>query len=317
MDTRDGPTAQQHDLELVARVLGREQLEDAMRDGVRLLARGTDAHAAVFLADGLEPLREYWSAGPERPDAVRAAFKRAALEAARVGEPVHTDPIGPEGTRGLAIPLRAEGKVLGAVCLSFGGGDERLARVNAIAAILAAKAAMHEEIARHRAQRARDERWFKTLDGHLRVLDRERQKFAAVVNQTDAFLFTTDLERTIRWTNRAMADLFPPEDGGTWIGKSCASLCSRLGTCGSCPVARTGEEGVVTHTEVRAVIRGTPGLLYLTALPIRGHSGRTEEVLVMLQDLTGLETPPGSERPAGRDAPADPPPALGEIERRR
>lgn len=295
MAAPDEPTGPRDpDLDLVARVVGREQLDDAMRDGARLLARETDDYAAVFLADGREPLREYWSAGPERPDALRAAFKRAALEAARTGEPVDTDPLAPEGTRGRAIPLRAEGMTLGAICLSWRAGASstdavRLARVHAYTAILAAKAAMHEEIARHRAQRARDERWFKTLDGHLRVLDRERQKFAAVVNQTDAFLFTTDLERTIRWTNRAMADLLPPEDGGSWIGKSCASLCSHLGTCGSCPVARS-QDGTVTHSEVRARIRGVPGLLYLTALPIRGHSGTTEEVLVMLQDLTGLET---------------------------
>ena len=287
---RPGP-----DLGLVARMLERAELDEAMRDGASLLATETGGHAAVFLADGQEPLREYWSSGPERPDAIRAAFKRAALEAARTGHFVETDPAKGTGARGRAIPLQAQGKTLGAVCVtgpagSTAGEKARRSRVDALTAILAAKAAMHDEIARHRAQRARDERWFKTLDGHLRVLDRERQKFAAVVNQTDAFLFTTDLTRTIQWTNRAMADLFPPEDGGTWIGKDCASFCASLGICDSCPVVRTLEEEAVTHSEVRAKIRGTPGLLYLTALPIRGHSGRIEEILVMIQDLTGLET---------------------------
>ena len=64
-------------LDLVARVVEREQLEDAMKDGARLLAREAGGVAAVFLADGQEPLREYWSDN-ERPDAFRAAFKRAA-----------------------------------------------------------------------------------------------------------------------------------------------------------------------------------------------------------------------------------------------
>ena len=279
------------DLDSIARVVGGESLDDAMREGANLLARWSGGHAAIFLADGLEPLREYWSAGPERPDAVRASFKRAALEAVRTGEP-HEIVSGPDADRGRAVPLTAQTKTLGAVCIGspHAGEDRDPTSVPALLAILAAKAAVHEEIARYRSQRERDERWFKTLDGHLRVLDRERQKLAALTNQTDAFLFTTDMDRIIRWTNRAMSDLFPPQDGGAWIGKSCALLCSQLGACGACPVARTGEEGAVVHSEVRANVGGTPGLLYLTALPIRGHSGRTEEIMVMLQDLTGLET---------------------------
>ena len=293
MTSRGEPKRAGFDLGLVARMVERAELDLAMKDGATLLARETGGHAAVFLADGQEPLREYWSSGPDRPDAIRAAFKRAALEATRTGEPVETEAID-GGAVGRAIPLRSQGKILGAVCV---GGSARDAsprdaegsRVDALVAILAANAAMHEENARHRAQRVRDERWFKTLDGHLRVLDRERQKFAAVGNQTDAFLFTTDLTRTIQWTNRAMAELFPPEGGGTWIGKDCASFCESLGICGECPVTRTLEEGVVTHSEVRATIRGTRGLLYLTALPIRGHTGQVEEILVMIQDLTGLE----------------------------
>src|SRR5262245_26126419 len=98
------------DLDLVARVLERESLDDAMKDGASLLARQTGGHAAIFLADGLEPLREYWSAGPDRPDLVRAAFKRGALEAARTGEPGEIDSLGAPGLRARAIPLSAQGK---------------------------------------------------------------------------------------------------------------------------------------------------------------------------------------------------------------
>jgi two-component system cell cycle sensor histidine kinase/response regulator CckA len=129
------------------------------------------------------------------------------------------------------------------------------------------------------------------------VLDRERQKFAAVVNQTDTFVFVTDEERIIRWNNRAMGVLLPfADDASSWIGKPCRDVCARLGHAPSgpgscdCPIRRALEQNEVTHQELRLSLKDTPGVLYLTALPIKGLDGKPREAMILVQDLTGLET---------------------------
>ena len=287
-------------LEALARLFGADALQAAMTEGAQLLARViSSAHTAVFLANGEEPLREYWhSDSPEDRERIRATFKAAALESARGGAVVIPAPVavGDRLIQARAQPLLTSGRILGAVCFSVpddadAGSADREILVEAIAGVLAHKAASHEEIARYRAQRERDQRWFKTLDNHLRVLDRERQKFAAFVNQTDTFVYVTDGSKTIRWSNRAMTDLYPPEGAeSSWVGKACRDVCSRLREeCADCPVSAALERAQVIHYELRANVRGTEGLLYLTALPILGPSGGADEIMVMIQDLTGLE----------------------------
>src|SRR5439155_1666241 len=163
--------------------------------------------------------------------------------------------------------------------------------------LVASTTISRREISKLQVQSERDKRWFKTLDDHLRVLDRERQKFAAVVNQTDTFVFVTDEERIIRWNNRAVAVLLPFRgEASSWVGKPCSEVCARLGQgversapC-DCPIKRALQKNEVTHQELRISVRGAPGVLYLTALPIKGLDGKPREAMILIQDLTGLET---------------------------
>ncbi|TMQ66255.1 MAG: response regulator [Candidatus Eisenbacteria bacterium] len=286
-------------LEALAGVFGSGTLKESMTVGAGLLAHVLSSEqAAVFLADGEEPLREYWhSKVPEVRERIRATFKATALEAVRAGLVVTPAPVvvGERLIQPCAHPLRTGGRVLGAVCFSDPGeqgqkGVDRDRLIEAVTSVLAHKAASHEEAVRYRAQRERDQSWFKTLDNHLRVLDRERQKFAAFVNQTDTFVYVTDGAKIIRWNNRAMTVLYPPDGAGSsWVGKSCSDVCSRLREkCEDCPVSAALEHAQVIHHELRANVRGTEGLLYLTALPILGPSGGADEIMVMIQDLTGL-----------------------------
>ncbi|HKW51715.1 MAG TPA: ATP-binding protein [Candidatus Eisenbacteria bacterium] len=287
-------------LETLPGVFGAGTLQESMTVGAGLLAHVVSSEqAAVFLADGEEPLREYWySKLPEDRERIRATFKAAALEAVRGGLVVTPAPVavGDRLIQPCAHPLRTGGRILGAICFSdpgekSGTDADRDRLIGAVTSVLAHKAASHEEAVRYRAQRERDQRWFKTLDNHLRVLDRERQKFAAFVNQTDTFVFVTDGSKIIRWNNRAMTVLYPPDGAESgWVGKRCSDVCSRLREqCEDCPVAAALEHAQVVHHEMRADVRGTAGLLYLTALPILGPSGRADEIMVMIQDLTGLE----------------------------
>ena len=100
--------------------------------------------------------------------------------------------------------------------------------ITAAIELVASTVISKREISKLEKQAELDKRWFKTLDEHLRVLDRERQKFAAVVNQTDTFVFVTDEERIIRWNNRAMAVLLPFDDQApSWIGRRCTGISRR------------------------------------------------------------------------------------------
>jgi len=282
----------------LARIVREEALESALTEGAALIAEiARSSLAAIFIADGSGPLRESWHADlPGERERLRAAFKTLALEAVRTGTNVSGKSDAADATSTEALPLVAQGRTIGAVCLVGPGKAEQPRRqadpaLLAVISMLAWKIFGHEELARHRAQRARDERWFKTLDGHLRVLDRERQKFAAFVNQTDTLVYVTDESRTVRWNNRAMTDLFPPEGpDASWIGRRCEDVCTRLGgPCERCPVVEVCERHAVAHREIRADVSGNPGILYLTAIPIMGPNGPADEIMVMIQDLTGLE----------------------------
>ncbi|HEX7878803.1 MAG TPA: PAS domain-containing protein [Candidatus Eisenbacteria bacterium] len=142
---------------------------------------------------------------------------------------------------------------------------------------------------------AQYERWFKRLDGQLRVLDRERQKFLAVVNRTDAEVFVADVDRTIRWTNRHLVDCEAGGDPNGWHGRKCSDFCSHLAgaSCGpgalDCPVARALRDNEAAHREIHHRTGDVVRELYLSALPILGPDGRPEEAVVLVQDLSDLE----------------------------
>jgi two-component system cell cycle sensor histidine kinase/response regulator CckA len=142
---------------------------------------------------------------------------------------------------------------------------------------------------------AQYERWFKRLDGQLRVLDRERQKFLAVVNRTDAEVFVADVDRTIRWTNRHLVDCESAGDPNGWTGRPCADFCRHLAgaSCGpgalDCPVARALHDNEAAHKEIHCRKDGVDRQLYVSALPILGPDGRPEEAVVLVQDLSDLE----------------------------
>ncbi len=301
-----GPTSLDRLLHAIPRILRSSSLEASLTEALELLRLGAGAQAAVlFLADGAAPLREYWATDdPAAKKTFRPRLKVDALEAIRCGGSHLTTSEG-EARDGLAtktVLLAAESGPLGAAALAWSSGSapedaKTKAWITAAIELLASPAISESEIGKLRNQAERDKRWFKTLDDHLRVLDRERQKFAAVVNQTDTLVFVTDEERIIRWNNRAMAVLLPfDEEGSNWIGKPCSEVCARIGhgrqgaeAC-DCPIRRALERNEVIHQELRPTLRGTPGVLYLTALPIKGLDGKPREAMILVQDLTGLET---------------------------
>jgi two-component system cell cycle sensor histidine kinase/response regulator CckA len=274
-------------------------LDAALACGVRALAALSGARAAAILPlEGGEASLETWHPNdPAVRESLRAAFGRAAT-AARTGDP---DPGGPRESGAIQVlPLVSAGVVTGTLCLaappgagSAGSPTPALVRV---AAVVASLAATHQEQARGAAARREYERWFKTLDEQIRVLERERQKFAALVHRSDAEVFVTDRAGLIRWTNAVLASHpAPGPAGASWIGQGCAAVCSRGSEpgphpeCGTCPVTRALAGSEAVHHEFRRGNPSSPRMLYLSALPIKGPDGRPHEVLVMVQDLSDLE----------------------------
>ncbi len=293
-------------LESIPRVLNTGSLEGSVVEALELLRRGTGADTlVVFLADGDAPLTERWASDdPAAKSLLRPRLKVEALEAIRRGGTHLTlgDPIVQNGRATRTVLLCQNQAPIGAAAIAWpteGTPDDGSARSWIAAAIelVACTTISRREISKLQMQSERDKRWFKTLDEHLRVLDRERQKFAAVVNQTDTFVFVTDEERIIRWNNRAMAVLLPfREEASSWVGKTCSEVCARLGQGSDpsapcdCAIRRALDQNEVTHQELRISVRGAPGVLYLTALPIKGLDGKPREAMILIQDLTGLET---------------------------
>ena len=135
------------------------------------------------------------------------------------------------------------------------------------------------------------QRRFRILDAQVRVLERERQKFSAVVNHTDTGFLVVDDSLRVIWANETVSQRFNPGiNSGAPLGKACnQSLCGQINICQRCPVQTALKTGLVTHQELQKEIEGECRQIYATAMPIRSPEGAIAEVMVMLQDLTDLE----------------------------
>jgi PAS domain S-box-containing protein len=151
------------------------------------------------------------------------------------------------------------------------------------------------ELAQLRYEKSKHERWFKTLDTQLRVLDRERQKFVAVVNQTDTYVCVVDSDQRILWVNHGMSVRLDPDEEH---GRAPLALSEALARIGleqeelpeiASAVTRAFRQNVAVHAELHQTRGGERRSLYLTGLPILGPDGQPDEVLVLLQDLSDLD----------------------------
>ncbi|MGE5176632.1 MAG: PAS domain-containing protein, partial [Hyphomicrobiales bacterium] len=288
------PVSQARGLAAIASAAG---IEAALREGARHLAAvsGARLSALYYVRDG-EIVRE--ALHPEdvagQVEAVVAA-KRAALAAA-AGEPGGTA----EEHRATRVPVDGDGAAtLAEFVIWVRAGEapeppEVVALADAALTLLAARLGASAAGERTRARQEQYERWFQTLDAQLRILDRERQKFAAIANQPDSYAFVTDGTRTVRWHNKALATLL---GGGEpdWVGHACHEVCGRIGLvdgpegCARCPVRRAFDTNASCQVEVRRGEGADERDLYLIALPIKGPDGKPLEVLGEIRDVTNLE----------------------------
>jgi PAS domain S-box-containing protein len=286
----------------MAAIAAEPQLEPALARMAQLIAGLTGARAAaLFVVDGVQLAASGWHpAATDCPAELRVAIESAAREAAEPGAHDTARVREAGGTLVRTLPLAAAGKLHGVACLAGGrgrAGAKRLEdpRVEAALALFLPRLAWLREAAQAASARAQYERWFKTLDEQLRVLDRERQKFAAIVQQSDTAVFVADTSATVRWNNSVLAAQRPgaTEESG-WTGLACRAVCEHFSdrdqapACEDCAVQRALENAAVTHGELRRIEENGVRNRYLTALPIKGPDGRPQEVMVMIQDLSDL-----------------------------
>ena len=135
-----------------------------------------------------------------------------------------------------------------------------------------------------------DDRRFRLLDEQMRILERERQKLSAVVSHTDAGFLVFDPSLQVAWTNNVFATRFCADPNpAALLGASCHRvLCGRPAPCETCPAALPFRSGSVAHQEMRLQIHKQTRHIYATAMPIKSLTGRVEQTILMVQDLTDL-----------------------------
>ena len=284
-------------------LLGADSVQRVLEEAVALMASIVDAPAAAaFTIEAEQVLEEAWHPGANLAgEPIGRQLRSFALQSAKSGEPLSLPPreggapgeAGPGGIR--VVLLRAQGRSLGAVALWSSRArvtPAQQSQLEQLEKLVTEAVVRQRREAALRATAEQQKRWFGQLDQQVRVLDRERQKFAAIVNQADLYAYVVDPTSTVRWVNRTMSVSHPPPAGASWPGRACRDVCSTLAASGSecqhCPVASALAANQAVHHEMRGQVGGRPRTLYMTALPIRGVDGRPQEVLVMMQDLTDL-----------------------------
>jgi len=142
------------------------------------------------------------------------------------------------------------------------------------------------------------ERLVRLLDAQVHVLERERQKLAAVVGHGDVGFLVVDASLRVVWTNEFFGRRL--QDGRTTVshvGDFChRALCRRDQACEGCPAAAAFASESTAHRELVVDVDGTPRVFYSTAIPILSPRGSVEQLMIMVQDVSDLEVLRFSER---------------------
>ena len=288
----------------LAPVLAAEDPEASLGEVVRLVAELADGGAvALFRVRQRVIAAEHWHAADEVfQDLLREDFE-AVL--ARADGPPGSPEVRPLEAGGRdwtvrVVPLRSE-RSHGAICVVHPAADriERAAwdTIGHVARLVAAQLERHQRLLDVRTAKDQLDRWFGTMDAQLRVLDRERQKFVAVVNQSDTFMLVVDADLRVTWTNQALNKRCERElgAGARLIGEAVGTLAGELGVEGlgiateGCPFAAAFASNRVLHREARQRVGSATRDLYVTFLPIKGTDGQAAEILLMMQDVSDLE----------------------------
>jgi len=155
-----------------------------------------------------------------------------------------------------------------------------------------------EELTSLRRQLQRSERLLNMLNQQVGYLEQERKKLAAIVNHSDAGFLLFDPRGQVTWCNGAASHILGlGEQMGAVLGRSChETICRQEHPAETCPDSLALLGGSVIHRELQLAAEGGPRILYITAVPLKSAAGAVEETMVMLQDVSDLESLRRSQR---------------------
>ncbi len=135
------------------------------------------------------------------------------------------------------------------------------------------------------------ERWSRIKDNQVKALERERNKFSTVINNTGAGFLLVNSSSQIEWANGVAIKWFGNNNQSNKLlgSKCCSVLCDNKDTSNECQIAEVYASGETRRCEICIEIDGKTRNIYTTAMPIKTTEGETKEVMIMLQDVSDLE----------------------------
>jgi two-component system, sensor histidine kinase and response regulator len=142
------------------------------------------------------------------------------------------------------------------------------------------------------------ERLLSMLNQQVVLLEQERKKLAAIVNHSDAGFLIFNPQRLATWCNTAAPRILGFGDRMSEIlGHNCHEvLCRQEHSADDCPGCFALFCGAVIHQEMQFAAPSGPRIVYVTAVPLKSAAGTVEETMVMLQDVSDLESLRRSQR---------------------
>jgi PAS domain S-box-containing protein len=283
-------------LQLVSRLMEAHKIEDILGAGTDLLVETSGASsAASFLVRGDDVVAEDWHGSAHALREGARPSLTTGLGGKRVQEVKLDDP----EMHWVRVASRSAGGQHVMAALTFDGkpsvDPKRIEIAQTVVEIMARRLDLDRQLIAGRAELAKFKRWLEISNSQMLVLDRERQKFAAVVGQSDLLMFVCDQDNVARWANVSLKTRHEELGGERIEGLAVEEIWEILGvdcpppTSPDCPIAKVFDKGSVEHCESRQKTDDGTRILYLTFLPVRGVDGRTAEVLIMIQDLSELD----------------------------
>src|SRR5262245_1019006 len=123
------------------------------------------------------------------------------------------------------------------------------------------------------------ERKVRTLQSRLETLERENERFTAVVNAGDGGLLVFNSALKVEWASDVFKQKFGHgTDTPQVVGAPCNKvMCRREKICDRCPALAPFTSGLVAHHEFLTEIDGRSRHIYASGMPITSASGDIDQ----------------------------------------
>ena len=282
-----GPT-----LDRWSQVVTGEDPDGAIGSLLSDFSRSLGVVAAVLLQPESSHLSEQtWTFGASGAEGVLATLSEKARRASRL-DAAPAEGATDRGTPDSVWTLSSGSERIGVLALQPATGSAPApALVSTWLPLFRTALSVRAEMMRLRSLVSQYERGFQTLDRQVRVLDLERQKLAAVLNNAENGFLVLDGQLCVTWANPAMAlKLNAAASGFGILRQTCHEvICGEPGPCDMCPAQAAQSSGEARRAEIHSSCASERRRLYATAVPIKGSSGHVAETLLMVQDLSRLD----------------------------